>query len=50
MGQFIVVIPSERLVVVRLAASPVRGDDIEETDRLIHAIRKVLGSADVAPR
>ncbi len=42
MGQFIVVVPSERLVVVRLAASPVKGDDIEETDRLIRAVRTAL--------
>lgn len=42
MGQFIVVIPSRRLVVVRLAASPVRGDDIEETDRLVAAVLAAL--------
>lgn len=35
MGQFTVVIPSERMVVVRLSISHVRGDDIEETDRLV---------------
>lgn len=42
MGQFVVVVPSERLVVVRLAVSPVRGDDIEETDRLVQAVRQAL--------
>jgi len=35
MGQFIAVIPSERLVIVRLGVSHVRGDDIEETDRIV---------------
>jgi CubicO group peptidase (beta-lactamase class C family) len=35
MGQFIVVIPSERMVIVRLSISHVRGDDIEETNRLV---------------
>lgn len=43
MGQFVVVLPAERLVIVRLAASPAKGDDIEETDRLVHAIRQALG-------
>jgi CubicO group peptidase (beta-lactamase class C family) len=42
MGQFVVVVPSERLVVVRLAVSPVRGDDIGETDRLILEVRKAV--------
>jgi CubicO group peptidase (beta-lactamase class C family) len=42
MGQFIVVVPSERLVVVRLSVSHVRGDDIEETDRMVADIRAAL--------
>lgn len=42
MGQFIVVVPGERLVLVRLAASPVAGDDIGETDRLLAAVRAAL--------
>lgn len=35
MGQFVVVVPSRALVVVRLASSHVRGDDIGETDRIV---------------
>ncbi|GCL61804.1 serine hydrolase domain-containing protein [Pseudaquabacterium pictum] len=35
MGQFVVVVPSRRLVVVRLASSHERGDDIAETDRIV---------------
>ena len=35
MGQFVVVVPSRRLVVVRLGASHARGDDIAETDRIV---------------
>lgn len=42
MGQFIVVMPSQRLVIVRLSVSQVRGDDIEETDRLVADIRAAL--------
>ncbi len=42
MGQFIVVIPSEQLVIVRLSVSHVRGDDIGETDRLVADIRAAL--------
>jgi len=35
MGQFVVVVPSRRLVVVRLSSSHERGDDIAETDRIL---------------
>lgn len=42
MGQFVVVVPSARLVVVRLSVSHVRGDDIEETDRLVADILAAL--------
>jgi CubicO group peptidase (beta-lactamase class C family) len=35
MGQFVVVVPSRRLVIVRLSSAPERGDDIEETDRIV---------------
>jgi CubicO group peptidase (beta-lactamase class C family) len=42
MGQIIVVIPSERLVIVRLSVSHVRGDDIGEADRLVADIRAAL--------
>jgi CubicO group peptidase (beta-lactamase class C family) len=38
MGQFVVVVPSRRLVVVRLSSAPERGDDIEETDRIVAEI------------
>ncbi|HET7793923.1 MAG TPA: serine hydrolase [Rhizobacter sp.] len=42
MGQFIVVIPSERLVIVRLSVSHTKGDDIEETDRIVGEVRAAL--------
>ena len=42
MGQFIVVIPSERLAIVRLGVSSMRGDGIGETDRLVADIRAAL--------
>lgn len=45
MGQFIAVIPSERLVVVRLSVSHVRGDDIEETDRIVADVLAALHTA-----
>ena len=35
MGQFVVVVPSQRLVIVRLSVSHVRGDDIEATNDLV---------------
>ena len=35
MGQFVVVVPSRALVVVRLGSSHERGDDIAETDRIV---------------
>ena len=35
MGQFVVVVPSRQLVLVRLSASHQRGDDIGETDRIV---------------
>jgi CubicO group peptidase (beta-lactamase class C family) len=42
MGQYVVVVPSERLVIVRLSVSKVRGDDIEETDRIVADVRAAL--------
>jgi CubicO group peptidase (beta-lactamase class C family) len=42
MGQYVVVIPSERLVIVRLSVSHARGDDIEETDRIVADVREGL--------
>jgi CubicO group peptidase (beta-lactamase class C family) len=44
MGNFIVVIPSRRIVIVRLSASHERGDDIEETNRLVGEILAALPS------
>jgi CubicO group peptidase (beta-lactamase class C family) len=44
MGNFIVVIPSQRLVIVRLSVSHERGDDIEETNRLVGEILAALPS------
>ncbi|MDH4393490.1 MAG: serine hydrolase, partial [Aquabacterium sp.] len=42
MGQFVVVVPSRQLVVVRLASSHQRGDDIAETDRIVADILAAL--------
>ena len=42
MGQFIVVVPSRRVVIVRLSVSPLPGDDIEETDRLVGEVLAAL--------
>lgn len=43
MGQFIVVVPAERLVIVRLSVSHVQGDDIVETDRIVGDLLAALG-------
>jgi CubicO group peptidase (beta-lactamase class C family) len=45
MGQAVVVIPSRRLVIVRLSVSHVRGDDIEETDRIVGEVLAALRPA-----
>lgn len=42
MGQFVVVIPSQRLVIVRMSVSHVRGDGIEETDRIVGDVLAAL--------
>jgi hypothetical protein len=44
MGNFVVVVPSRQLVLVRLSVSTQRGDDIGETDRLLGAVLAVLPS------
>jgi len=44
MGQFVVVVPSRRLVIVRLAISAVKGDDIEAADRLVGEVLSALGA------
>lgn len=44
MGNFVVVVPSRRLVLVRLSVSTQRGDDIDETDRLLGAVLAALPS------
>jgi CubicO group peptidase (beta-lactamase class C family) len=44
MGNFIVVLPSQRLVIVRLSVSHERGDDIEETNRVVGEILAALPS------
>ncbi len=46
MGQFVVVVPSRRVVIVRMSASPRFGDDIEETNRLVGEVLLALGSAE----
>ena len=43
MGQFTLVIPSERLVIVRMGISHWRGDDIVHVDRMVGAVRAALG-------
>lgn len=47
-GQYIVVVPSERLVVVRFAASQVKGDDIESMDQLVADVIAALHRSLVA--
>lgn len=42
MGQFVVVIPSRRLVIVRLSVSQERGDDIAATDELVGHVLAAL--------
>ncbi len=42
MGQFVVVIPSQRLVIVRMSVSHVRGDDIVETNRIVGEVLAAL--------
>lgn len=44
MGQFVVVVPSRRLVIVRLAISAVKGDDIEAADRLVGEVLSALAA------
>jgi CubicO group peptidase (beta-lactamase class C family) len=45
MGQFVVVVPSRRVVIVRMSASPRFGDDIEETDRIVGKVLRALEAA-----
>ena len=45
MGNFVVVVPSRRLVLVRLSVSTHRGDDIEETDRIVGEVLDALPRA-----
>lgn len=48
MGQFVVVVPSQRLVLVRLSVSHQRGDDIEETDRIVGEVLAALAKGPAA--
>ena len=50
MGQFVVVIPSRRLVIVRLSVAPAHGDDIHTTDRLVGDILAALAGDAAAAR
>lgn len=45
MGPFVVVIPSQRIVIVRMSVSHVRGDGIEETDRIVGEVLAALKSS-----
>jgi hypothetical protein len=45
MGQFVIVVPSRRLVIVRLGASGVRGDDIGFMDDVV---RELMAALDVS--
>jgi hypothetical protein len=42
MGNAVVVVPSRRVVVVRLAVAPAFGDDVEETDRIVATVLAAL--------
>jgi hypothetical protein len=42
MGQFVVVIPSRHVVIVRLSVSHQRGDDIEATNDLVGDVLEAL--------
>lgn len=44
LGQFVVVIPSRRLVIARFGAAFTRGDDIEAVDRLVGEVLLALNS------
>jgi CubicO group peptidase (beta-lactamase class C family) len=50
MGQYIVVVPSERLVVARFGVSHVKGDDIEGTDSLVADVVAALHPGPGSPR
>ena len=45
MGQYVVVVPSRRLVLVRLSAAQVKGDDIAATDQLVEAVLQALDAS-----
>ncbi len=49
MGQFIVVVPSRRLVIVRMSSAPEQGDDIVETNRVVGDILAALSPRAAAP-
>jgi CubicO group peptidase (beta-lactamase class C family) len=42
MGQYVIVIPSQRLVIIRFGNSQSRGDDIEFIDRFVDAVLKAV--------
>jgi CubicO group peptidase (beta-lactamase class C family) len=46
MGQFVIVVPSRRLVIVRLGASGVRGDDIGFMDDVVRELLAALDAPD----
>ena len=49
MGQFVVVVPSRRLVIVRMSSAPEQGDDIVETNRVVGDILAALSPRAAAP-
>ena len=42
LGQYIVVVPSERLVVVRMGVSRTRGGGIQGVGELVHAVIEAI--------
>ena len=49
LGQFVAVVPSGQLVVVRLGVTHLRGGDIGSTGRLVGEVLNALATTDRAP-
>jgi CubicO group peptidase (beta-lactamase class C family) len=50
MGQYLVIVPSERLLLVRLSVNAANGSDIGETDRILAEVREELNASRVTLR